>query len=320
MSTLHQVAKATGLSVSSVSEILRDKPGYQEETRQRVIAAAQRLQYRPSMAARQLRSGRSGWLGVLLNLDQPGVQGARLAGLERAALARGYRLVVGRLAAGESLEDYLARGLDGVFWLHPPHLDRTRLSEEDRALAPVVAVDAPLGPAGGCVRMDYAAGVAAALAHLRNRGCRRLGLVGDDRAELRLLQQPFFHAGGKASDVWTLEAESGSAESVAPLLEAWIRKTRVDGLLAGHDRVAALLLKGLRALKKRVPQEVAVVGWGHEEGAAWLDPALTTVDLQADDWARAAMELMARLLDKRGLPVRERTVVIEPRLVVRESA
>lgn len=320
MSSLQALAKATGLSVSTVSEILRDKPGYQEETRQRVIAAAQRLQYRPSMAARQLRSGRSGWLGVLMDLDHPGFNLARLAALERAALARGYRLVVGRLAAGETPETFLARGLDGLFWLHPPHLGRERLSSVAKSGLNLVAADAPLGTAGGCVKMDYGAGVMEAVQRLRARGCRRIGLVGDDDEVLRIFQKPFMKEGGKAADVWVLQAEADEDHSAAPVVEAWLKKAHIDGLLATSDRVAALLLKSLRVLKKVVPRDVAVVGFGNEAGATWLDPALTTVDLQPDDWARAAMELMARLLDKAPLAARDRTVLIRPQLVVRESA
>lgn len=319
MSSLQALAKATGLSVSTVSEILRDKPGYQEETRQRVIAAAQRLQYRPSMAARQLRSGRSGWLGVLMDLDHPGVNLARLAGLERAALARGYRLVVGRLAAGETLEAFLARGLDGLFWLHPPQLGRAGLSTS-AGQANVVAADAPLSPAGGSVKLDYDAGVAEAVTHLRARGCRRLALVAEEVDSLRVFQKPFRKAGGQAAEEWCLPVAVDDGPVAGPAVEDWFRKAAVDGVLATSDRVAALLVKSLRAMKKAVPREVAVVGFGNEAGAAWLDPALTTLDGQPDDWARAAMELMARLLDKAPLAARERTVLIRPQLVVRESA
>jgi DNA-binding LacI/PurR family transcriptional regulator len=141
MSTLHQVAKATGLSVSSVSEILRDKPGYQPATRKRVQAAARRLHYQPSTAARQLRSGRSGLLGVLLKLDPPAANVARLAALEHAARAGGFRLVLGQASEGRELAEFLAGGLDGVFWLHPTQPGRRTLPAPLRSIPALVVAD-----------------------------------------------------------------------------------------------------------------------------------------------------------------------------------
>ena len=147
MSTLHQVTQAAGLSVSSVSEILRDKPGYQPATRKRVQAAARRLNYQPSVAARQLRSGRSGLLGVLLKLDHPAANLARLAALEQAARAGGFRLVLGQASEGKELAEFLAGGLDGVFWLHTSEPGRRTLPAALRAVRALVVADRVAGSA-----------------------------------------------------------------------------------------------------------------------------------------------------------------------------
>ncbi len=141
MSTLHQVAQATGLSVSSVSEILRGKPGYQPATCKRVQAAARRLHYQPNTVARQLRSGRSGLLGVLLKLDHPAANVARLAALEQATRAGGFRLVLGQASGGKELADFLAGGLDGVFWLHATEPGRRSLPTALRNVRALVVAD-----------------------------------------------------------------------------------------------------------------------------------------------------------------------------------
>ncbi len=316
MSTLHELARATGLAVSTISEILRDKPGYQEATRQRVLAAAERLHYRPSMAARQLRSGRSGWLGVLMNLDDPGANLARLAGLERAALARGYRLVVGRLAAGESVTDFLARGLDGLFWLHPADLGREGLGAGTKLPRTLVALDQPLAPSGGCVRVDYPAGLLDLVRHLRQRGRQRIGFVGSNRGEIKLFQSFARAAGLKPWPSWELPAADQRPAGWA----AWSKSSGVDAVVASRDAVAAEMLKLWRAQGLQVPGQIALAGWGDEPGGSWLDPALTTVDLQPEEWARAAMALMTRLVEGAALSARERTLTIAPRLVIRESS
>jgi DNA-binding LacI/PurR family transcriptional regulator len=141
MSTLHQVAKATGLSVSTVSEILRNKPGYQEATCKRVQAAARRLNYQPSTVARQLRSGRSGLLGVLVKLDPPPANLARLAALERLVRTAGFRLVLGQASEGKELMEFLAGGLDGVFWMHPAPPGRRALPPLLRPVRALVVAD-----------------------------------------------------------------------------------------------------------------------------------------------------------------------------------
>ena len=87
MTTLRSIAESTGLAVTTVPVILRGKPGYQLATCKCVQAAARRLPYRPGMAARQLRGGRSGLLGVMIGLDNPQVNLDRLAHMERAAFA-----------------------------------------------------------------------------------------------------------------------------------------------------------------------------------------------------------------------------------------
>ena len=160
MSTLQQVAKATGLSVSSVSEILRGKPGYQAATCKRVQAAARRMHYQPSTAARQLRSGRSGLLGVLLKLDDPAANVARLAALEHAVRAGGFRLVLGQASEGRELAEFLAGGLDGVFWLHPTQPGRRTLPAPLRSVHALVVADR-LADASG--PMEAWAGAALAL-------------------------------------------------------------------------------------------------------------------------------------------------------------
>ena len=282
------------------------------------VAAAQRLHYRPSMAARQLRIGRSGWLGVLMNLDQPGSNLARLAGLERAALARGYRLVVGRLSAGESIEDFLARGLDGLFWLHPAGEGGRGLKIETRAARALVSLDEPMTASGCCVRVDYTAGLTALLNHLDERGRKRPGLVAASKAELTLFQTCLRAAGHPALPGWVRPESEPAAWSAEWL--AWLTRNRLDALLCTQDAVAASVLKAARDRRIAVPGRLAVTGWGDTESGRWTDSALTTVDEQPEEWARAAMTLMTRLLEGASLPVRERSVDVRPRVVARESA
>lgn len=333
MSTLLEISRSTRLAVTTVSEILRQKPGYNEATRRRVLEAARRLRYRPSMAARQLRGGRSGMVGVLIGLDNAQVNFDRLAHVERAAFAQGFRLMVGQVHEGDArvaeyLEDFASRGLDGVIWLHQPFVKQqgmpATLLKNTEAL---VSLDEPLRAGGGCVRVDYAAGVAEAVRHLRARGRRRvaLALAGrgapGDPMQARLEGYRSAMGGVGPQRVWTGDMEEQPRpESVARAIEQLVEQGGADAIIASNDVWAAAFLKGLQRAGRRVPDDVAVVGFDNLAWSAWLDPALTSIDQQHAAFAEATVALMARLLAGKTLPARERTVVVTPQLMVRDSA
>ena len=183
MSSLASIARATGLAVTTVSEVLRDKPGYSESTRAKVLEAAKKLSYRPNSAARQLRGGRSGVMAALIGQDNPQANYDRLAALERVAYARDCRLMVGQIhhadkKLGDYLLDFASRGVDGVFWINQP------FASQDDAPIPaisrfggIVSLDHPAAAGAGCVRIDYGAGIEEAISYLAKKGRKKIGLA-----------------------------------------------------------------------------------------------------------------------------------------------
>ncbi len=332
MSTLQDVARQAGLSVATVSEILRGKAGYQEATRQRVEAAAHALRYRPSSAARQLRGGRSHLLGVLIGLDDPQVNFGRLASLEREAWGRGYRVVVGQVresdpGLAEYLEDFSNRGLDGLFWLHQPFRAKQQVPVSALcAELPVVALDHALRKGGACVRVDYGEGVGRAVGHLAARGCKRIALVlaGAGEPGDPLQQRVAGYRKGLARTRLRFDAallwvgamqEEPLGIDIDRAMEQ-VTAARADAVVASNDVWAAAMLRWLRLRGRRVPHDLAVVGFDNLPFASLLDPALTTLDQRHDDFAVLAMNAMVQLLAGK----KTRVQTLAPELVVRESA
>lgn len=335
MASLADIARATGLAVTTVSEILREKPGYSDDTRQLVLEAAKRLDYRPNFAARQLRGAKSGLLGVLIGLENPRVNFDRLAYLERECFAQGYRLMVGQILgpgdkAAEYLRDLAARGIDGMFWLHQPFA-----GPKDTLIAPkafdrirhVVSLDSAVIPSAGVVRIDYAAGIRNAIRHLVSAGRRRIGIAlagvgpeGDPTSErLRGFRQSARESGAVAKDaVWVGDLSEVPSQSHIDLVIAdLVRGHLCDAILASNDVWAAALLRGLRRAGLRVPDDVAVVGFDNLDFAELCDPALTTIDQRHDLFAAQAVGMM---LASYAAPMQSEPVLIEPKLVTRESA
>ena len=335
MSSLASIARATGLAVTTVSEILRNKPGYSETTRDKVLEAARKLSYRPNSAARQLRGGRSGLLAALIGQDNPQANFDRLAALERVAYSRGYRLMIGQIHSSdgrlnEYLQDFAARGVDGIFWLHQPFVARgeERLAS---ALRPdnIVSLDHAVAENAACVRIDYAAGIEQAIAYLVRSGRKHIGLAvaapgakGDPlfarqlgyKRGLQNLQLQF-----QKENVWIGDgSETPNAAHLQGIIQHLVREQKCDAILASNDVWAAELLRALRRDGFCVPQDVAVVGFDNLMFAPLCDPALTTIDQQHEAFATAAVNLME--LATAGKTAKPCEVVIQPKLVVRESA
>lgn len=336
MSSLASISRATGLAVTTVSEILRNKPGYSEATRNKVNEAARKLAYRPNHAARQLRGSRSGVIAALIGQDNPQANFDRLAWLERVAYARGYRLMIGQIHKDderreEYMQDFAARGVDGIFWLHQPFVASadTPASVVSR-LGNIVSLDFPVAPDAGCVRIDYASGIEDAIAYLARSGRKRIGLAiaaAGAKGDPLQARQAGYKRGLLAQQIefqkdriWIGDkAETPNAAHLQGIIRQLVRDQKCDAILASNDVWAAELLRAARREGLRVPQDLAVVGFDNLLFASLCDPALTTIDQQHEAFATAAVSIMEQLLKGEGSPgVRE--IVIKPKLVVRESA
>lgn len=334
MSSLASIARATGLAVTTVSEILRGKPGYNAATRAKVLETAQKLSYRPNSAARQLRGGRSGVMAALIGQDNPQANFDRLGALERIAHARGYRLMIGQIHhADEKLGDYLldlaSRGVDGVFWMNQPFAsqDEEQIPAVGR-FGGIVSLDHAVAPNAGCVRVDYGAGIEQAIEYLAEAGRKKIGIalaaegVKGDPLHARLAG---YKRGMKAQGLAVQDANiwigsgtpSPTPEHLADILAKLVRAQKCDAILASNDIWAAELLRALRRAGLAAPKDVAIVGFDNLAFAGLCDPALTTIDQQHESFATAAVDAMEQILSGKGTP---REVVVRPQLVVRESA
>ena len=299
------------------------------------MEAARKLSYRPNSAARQLRGGRSGLLAALIGQNNPQANFDRLAALERVAYSRGYRMMIGQIhnsdgRLDEYLQDFAARGVDGIFWLHQPFAPR---SEEQQPgvsrLGNIVSLDHPVASDAGCVRIDYAAGIEQAIAYLGRSGRRRIGLAvaaAGAKGDPLLARQQGYKRGLLAQQIefqkdriWIGDgAETPNAAHLLDIIDHLVRRQKCDAILASNDVWAAELLRALRREGLRVPQDVAVVGFDNLMFAALCDPALTTIDQQHEAFATAAVNMMEQTMSGKGAQPRE--IVIRPKVVVRESA
>lgn len=318
--SMADVALAAGVSGQTVSRVVNASPRVDPATRARVEAAMQRLGYRPHRAARALRTGRTQTIGLVATTLATVGNSRMLQAVSAAADARGYALTVvtaGDAAAIASAFDLLRdQGVDGAITLNEATtLLRSGRTPDDLAL---VVVDAPVDESGrgiGIVQTDHAAGARAAVAHLLSRGHRTV-----------------HHLAGPSGSFAADERERGWREALAaarapvpPVVRGdW---TAASGFAApvpvdatavfvASDQMALGLVRAVTESGRRVPEDVAVVGFDDVPDAAQYRPPLTTVRQEFDVLGeRAVAELIARIEGRPGKPV-----VVPATLVVRSSA
>lgn len=339
--TLSDVARQANVSRTAAAKVLLGTGGDHvrvgDEARQRIEDAAAALSYHPNRAAQQLRGANTQMIGVLMDTVNAPVMNDRLAAIEREAYRRGYRLLIGQLHGDlNALRDYLAdfdsRGVDAALCLFDVAPGRAeRLKPILGPHAGIVMHAKPLETDGYCVRVDTAAAIAALIEHLLKSGHQRIGLqlegVPDELMTIR--REAYLEAmatNGQATDpslIWTAQSDTvhPTAEITADAINHLVDTEHSDAIVAPNDVWAARLIQGLKARGLSVPEDVAVTGYDNLDLATIIDPPLTTIDQQHDLYAAAALDMLIAIATSAPQrPLGERTVIVPPQLVVRDSA
>ncbi|OLL71693.1 transcriptional regulator, LacI family [Pseudonocardia sp. Ae168_Ps1] len=319
--TLDDVAAVAGVSRAMVSIVLRGAAGSRPATREKVLAAAERVGYRPDARARLLASGSARQIGVVLGLSGR-FHAELLDGLYRAAGAVGHELILSAMtperderAAVETLLDFRCEA--AILLGHD--LDRVPVVA-GRMPVTVVGCRVP-DPSVDVVRTADPVGMRLLADHLAGAGHTRIahvdggsGPIASSRrsAYRTALRERGLRAGGvvvPGGD--SLDAGVRAARALLRLPEL---PTAVIGF---NDDVAAGLVEGLLACGVRVPDDVSVTGWDDSALARLPEAGLTTVRQDPDELARLAVgRSVARLRGERPEP---REIVLTPELVVRGS-
>ncbi|MFI6742643.1 LacI family DNA-binding transcriptional regulator [Nonomuraea sp. NPDC050451] len=311
--TMREVADRAGVSIKTVSRVVNGEPHIRPEKVRRVHAAIDELGWVPNRAARALRTGQVGVVGIAVTeLRRP-----YLAGLVEALVTEADRW--GMLAAVEPTHGdparlaavLAARGktFDGVVLIGPAAPVGDGL--DDR---PVVVVQ------GGAAEVDHveedvAEAAALVARHLAVMGRSRPALLGAHQNELRVSLDGSGPVPVPCADLGEVADRRAGARAAVQLLE---RHPDVDALLCVNDEVA---LGALAALVKHgvdVPGRVAVAGYGNLEDGRFSTPSLTTIDPGPARLARSALELLADRLAGTA-PRQPRAVVSPVELIRRES-
>ncbi len=325
------IARLAGVSVSTVSRALNGSPLVNDETRGRVAQLARSLNYSINLSAQNLRLRKNQTVAVVVPYDAQSRQHISdpfflsiVGSIADALTDRGYDMLLSRVDA-EQL-DSAAALYDGGKAIGIVIIGQWRHHDQLNALAarkvPVVVWGGQLPQQLYCsVGGDNVDGGLQATQHLLRLGRRRIVFVGDAQLpEVQLRREGYLRAlraaGIEPDAKLELPVPFEVIAARAALDRLCAGRVRFDAVMACSDLLALQAVQAVRAVGRRVPDNVAVVGYDDMPVAAWGDPPLTTVHQPV---AQAGIEIVDALLTLlRGERAPPRTLPVH--LVLRDSA
>ena len=334
--TIKDIAKALGLSTSTVSRALRDSHEISSETKQLVLDCAEKLNYKPNPIALSLKEKRSRSIGVVVCEIANTFFSQIINGIESIAYDRGYNVIVSQSRESYDREvidlQFLAsRSVDGVLIsLSTETTDLTHIKAlHDRGM-PIVLFDRVHDEIDTHkVIVDNYRGAYDATEHLIKNGFKliaaiagseflsitseRLAVFPDalyahNHSYSKVFVQLCFYVGMVFSEV---------EEAVNKLLTL---KQKPDALITTSDKLTTGCLKTLKRRGIVIPNDIALIGFSNSDIAELVDPPLTVIRQPAEEMGRAATEFLLQLVESKR-PVKDfEKRVLTPELQIRGSA
>jgi LacI family fructose operon transcriptional repressor len=310
------------VSVATVSRVFSKGP-VSPELRERVEKAIAATGYRPNLSARRLRSQHSHTLGLMVADIRSPFFTALSRVVEDEAYRAGMRVILCNTDENAEREAMYLRLMEeervtGLIWA-PTRGSVERLAEDDMPF-PVVLVDRG-GPVGrhDSVVLDNHQATASLVRHLQTIGRSRIvGLFGNTSStavDRHLGYLSATAALGLSSEAFFVPPNAEAAER--EILTVLSRHDRPDGIIASSNAMLLGVVKAMRRLELRTPDDVAVAGFDNETWSELVGPGLTVIEQPVGDIGRMAMTLLFDRLKAPKAPARK--VMLSGRLIVRGS-
>lgn len=305
--TLHDVAREAGVSLITASRALGNPSLVSKATIERVQEAVARIGYIPNLLAGGLKSRRSMTVAGLVPIISVPQFLPTVQALTEALDEHGYQLLLGQSGYDHSREEKLIATMMGR---RPDGLVVTGLVQSPRAREqlrtlgiPVVETwdlsERPIDMAVGFSHLKVGSAVGG---YFLSKGWRRLAVAtgDDDRAQQR--REGFLAAVGHDVPTATVPAPSSVALGRRALSELLAKDARIQAVCCSSDALAQGVLVEAKARGLRIPQDLAVCGFGDADFSAHLHPSLTSVHVDGAEIGRTAARLIVERCNGRPVP------------------
>jgi LacI family transcriptional regulator len=328
---MKDIADDLGVSLMTVSKALRNHSDISEGTRTRVLKRARELDYRPDSIARSLVTRRTFVIGLVI----PDLMHSFFAEVAKGVSATlgplGYDIVISNTdedpeAERRQLERLVTGKVDGLIVASAiPNWSHSLAGTLKRRRIPYVLIDRmPAGLDAGFVGASDTEIGALATEHLLEQGCRRVAHIRgpalpNSGGRLRGYRRALLRAGMQPEPEYIVQAGCDDGSGYAAMRKLLALKQPPDGVFCYNDPVAAGAIKAVLDALLRVPEDVAIVGAGNVHYSDLLRVPLSTIDQSSLAIGETAARLLLEGMEART-QVPRRRVVIQPKLIVRESS
>ncbi len=329
--TLKDIARELGISPSTVSRALKDHPDISPQTKNQVRELVEKMKYKPNAVALSLRSRKTNIIGVIVPEMVHHFFSSVISGIEEEAIKAGYNVMI--FQSNESYERevlnvqaLLASRVDGVLVsLSKTTKKFSHFNELMDNEIPLVLFDRVCDELEtDKVIVDDFNGAFVAVEYLIKTGCRRIAhFAAPQNLKIGYLRQRGYISaleknGITVDDTLIVKCDTHNAAlETTPIIMALTNPP--DAIFAVNDLTATGVLKVLKRLNKRVPEDISVVGFTDGLVSTVTDPPMTTVSQHGFEMGQIAAKILLRRIETGIENFKPITEVIKTDLVIRES-
>lgn len=331
--SITDLAKQLGVSVSTISRALSDHPSISDATKKKVWKVADDLHYQPNHMAAGLRKGRSNLLGVLV----PHIDGhfftMVVKGIEEVASKAGFNVLICQsnedvVHERKNIQTLINAQVEGILVsLSRSTHEFTHFEKARKHGIPLVFFDRILeGFDVSAVVLDDRAGGYQATRHLLAQGYRRIAhFAGPQHLNIYKNRQLGYadalrEFGVVVEDELILHSDMTLEDGAAGMQQLLALPQPPEAIFSASDFAAVGALQVLQSRGLRVPADLAIVGFSNETFASLTTPKLTSVDQHCEQMGRSAVRMFLEMLEERSNDFLPRRVVLQPKLLVRDSS
>lgn len=334
--TIKDIAKALGLSTSTVSRALRDSYEISPETKKLVLDYAEKINYQPNPIALSLKERRTHSIGVIVAEIANSFFSQAIDGIESVAYRNGYNVIISQTRESYEREvinlNYLtSRSIDGlIVSVASETSDFSNFRElHDRGM-PIVFFDRIVPELNTHkVTVDSYRGAYDATLHLIKNGYRQIAALANNsglsitRDRLAGYLAALADHGLKQEDGFIRYCEHGGlvlGEVENAMHHLLSVNGRPDAILALSDKLTTGCLRTLKSHKIRVPQDIGLIGFSNSDLTELVDPSLSIIKQPAFEMGEIATNSLLQLIESKRPVTEFNTTTLAPQLIIRDSS
>ena len=316
MTTIKDIARLAGVSYSTVSKALNNSPLVREDTKRKILEIAVEHNYKRNLLARQLVSGRSKLVGLVLRDVGNPVFSYLATQIHSSLQSIGYEMILALSSEGIGLLENLR--VDGLlFWGHvdPDSIEARKL----RSLrVPAVLLGNDMKVELPSLKVNRKGGISTAVRHLRDLGHQRIGLIGNSQEiKTQLFKESVLEAGLQFRAEYVLPSHTKWEGGYKAMKELEFSKHSPTAFIGVNNLVTMGALRALLERGVAIPADISLVGYDDLPEMERTEIPITTVGPPIDRMAEVAIHMILKLID--GEPLDAETW-IEPVLHERKSS